>query len=337
MKTISSKSWGADRDIFLNTYKPIIQSKLDYGAILYGSAKENILRTLNSIETTALRLAIGTFRSSTNNSVLAESIELPREQRRIGLILSYTPPNHHLPELSPSTMSTFENRSSLPKPLLLRQKHYNTQLELETFSIHPRPINPFPPWKPPNPKIDYGILNSSDGKKNTPTGHYKNLYHTLINENYSDHKKIFTDGTIIDEKRGCAVTSEETELLFALPKAFSIMSYEAFPILQALQLIEETVDTQAAILTDSKSTLDVLPNALCTNPIIQTIQLKIEQMQQRGRKVLLIWIPSHQGIYGNERADTAAKNAALHGTNATNEIQILKHEHKKSYIQSPSK
>ena len=40
--------------------------------------------------------------------------------------------------------------------------------------------------------------------------------------------------------------------------------------------------------------------------------------------------PSHQGIYGNERADTAAKNAALHGTNATNEIQILKHEHKKA-------
>ena len=127
MKTISSKSWGADRDILLNTYKAIIQSKLDYGAILDGSAKENILRTLNPIQTTALRLAIGAFRSSPNNSVLAESGELPLEQRRIGLILSYTPPDHHLPELSPSTMSTFENRPSLPKPLLLRQKH---QLEL---------------------------------------------------------------------------------------------------------------------------------------------------------------------------------------------------------------
>ena len=30
-------------------------------------------------------------------------------------------------------------------------------------------------------------------------------------------------------------------------------------------------------------------------------------MQQRGREVLLIWIPSHQGVYGNERADKAAK------------------------------
>ena len=49
-----------------------------------------------------------------------------------------------------------------------------------------------------------------------------------------------------------------------------MMSCEAFAILQALQLIEETIDTQVAILTDSKSTLDVLPNALCTNPTIQS-------------------------------------------------------------------
>ena len=78
------------------------------------------------------------------------------------------------------------------------------------------------------------------------------------------------------------------------------MSCEAFAILQALRLIEETEDTQSAILTDLKSTLDVLLNALCTDLIIQSIQLKIEQMQQQGREIPLIWIPSHQGIYGNE-------------------------------------
>ena len=121
----------------------------------------------------------------------------------------------------------------------------------------------------------------------------------LIVQKFHYNLTRLTDGTIIVEKRGCAVTSEKTELLFTLTKTCSKMSCEAFAILQALWLIEETEDTQSAILTDLKSTLDVLLNALCTDLIIQSIQLKIEQMQQ-GREIPLIWIPSHQGIYGNE-------------------------------------
>lgn len=38
--TISSTNWGANKDIILSTYKCFIRSKLDYGVLVYGSARD---------------------------------------------------------------------------------------------------------------------------------------------------------------------------------------------------------------------------------------------------------------------------------------------------------
>ena len=64
LKCLSANSWGADRTTMMRVYRAIIRSKLDYGCIIYGSAKENVLNKLDSVHNTAIRLCTGGFRSS---------------------------------------------------------------------------------------------------------------------------------------------------------------------------------------------------------------------------------------------------------------------------------
>lgn len=42
-------------------------------------------------------------------------------------------------------------------------------------------------------------------------------------------------------------------------------------------------------------------------------------MVQQGYSIILVWIPSYQGIVGNERADKAAKKAIAEGLDFTSE------------------
>ena len=67
--------WGADTKVLLRLYRSLVLSKLDYGCIVYGSARQSYLRKLDSIHNQGLRLALGAFRISPVNSLYAEANE----------------------------------------------------------------------------------------------------------------------------------------------------------------------------------------------------------------------------------------------------------------------
>ena len=52
--------WGADRNVLLLQYRSLIRSKLDYGFIVYGSARQSYI-SLDLVHQ-GLRLAQGAFR-----------------------------------------------------------------------------------------------------------------------------------------------------------------------------------------------------------------------------------------------------------------------------------
>ncbi|KAF0714903.1 Uncharacterized protein FWK35_00034389 [Aphis craccivora] len=58
IKTLSHLTWGAEKDSLLLIYKALILSRIDYGFIIYNSAKPNIKQILNPIHNQAIRLAI---------------------------------------------------------------------------------------------------------------------------------------------------------------------------------------------------------------------------------------------------------------------------------------
>ena len=89
LKIISHTNWGADRKTMIHLYRALIRPKLDYGCIIYSSARKTYLEKLNTIQNQALRLCLGAFRTSPIQSLHTEANELPLHLRREKLSLQY--------------------------------------------------------------------------------------------------------------------------------------------------------------------------------------------------------------------------------------------------------
>ena len=70
---LSHTSWGADRTTLLKLYRSLVRSKLDYGCIIYGSARKSYLQMPDPIHNQGLRLALGAFRTSPVASLYVEA------------------------------------------------------------------------------------------------------------------------------------------------------------------------------------------------------------------------------------------------------------------------
>ncbi|GBL87506.1 hypothetical protein AVEN_165128-1 [Araneus ventricosus] len=64
MKVLSNTSWEASRTSLLRVDRASILSKMDYGCVIYGSARQSVLKKLDPIHHSALRLCSGAFRTS---------------------------------------------------------------------------------------------------------------------------------------------------------------------------------------------------------------------------------------------------------------------------------
>ena len=88
-KVLSHTNWGADRTVLLQLYRSLIRSKLDYGSIVYGSARKSYFMMLDTVHHQGLRLALGAFRTSLVESLYVEAEEPSLYLRREKLALQY--------------------------------------------------------------------------------------------------------------------------------------------------------------------------------------------------------------------------------------------------------
>ena len=88
IESFKSASWGADRTTLLRLYRSLVWSKLDYGCIIYGSARKSYLQMLDHIHNQGIRLALGAFRTSVA-SLYVEADEPSLYSRREKLSLQY--------------------------------------------------------------------------------------------------------------------------------------------------------------------------------------------------------------------------------------------------------
>ena len=75
LKVLSHTSWGADRTTLLKLYRSLVRSKLDYGCIIYGSARKSYIQMLDPIHNQGLRLALGALRTSPVASLYVKADE----------------------------------------------------------------------------------------------------------------------------------------------------------------------------------------------------------------------------------------------------------------------
>ena len=108
LKVLSHTDWDAYRTVLLQLYRSIIRSKLDYGSIVYGSARKSYPSMLDTVHHQGLRLALGAFRTSTVESVYVEAEEpslywrreklfrIPSDLQQTHLILHIRYLSHHI-------------------------------------------------------------------------------------------------------------------------------------------------------------------------------------------------------------------------------------------------
>lgn len=323
IKTLSSTSWGSDRKCLHRTYKALIRQKIDYGSIIYDSADKKSLKSLETIQNTALRLSIGAFKTSPIDSILAEAEESPLYIRRKELCINYaakilarpkTPVCEYYCRKRLSD-SEFEVNKNLPQPFRIRVNKYVNETNITIPPMRTSSSLYFPPWQ----EIRFPInLDLSDYiRDNTPECIYKRIFYELANNKYGNYKSFYTDGSCIMERSGCAILYDNKFYKFRLPDLTSIFVCEATAILKSLQIISNKSNEHSYVIyTDSKSCLMALNNFLSDDPLIKEVQQLMVKLQSSQYDFILVWIPSHQGIRGNEKVDIEAKNA----TNIANEV-----------------
>ena len=89
IKVVANSKWIADKITLLHLNRSLVRSKLDYGCIVYGSARTSYSKALDAIHNQGLRLYLGSFRISPVDSLDVEANEPSLDLRRRKLTLQY--------------------------------------------------------------------------------------------------------------------------------------------------------------------------------------------------------------------------------------------------------
>ncbi|XP_063823084.1 uncharacterized protein LOC135073021 [Ostrinia nubilalis] len=127
--------------------------------------------------------------------------------------------------------------------------------------------------------------------------------------------QIYTDGSKMDGKVGAALTwwengRETLNDTFKLDGACTVFQSEMYALYRAIARAKESKEPNVNILSDSRSSLELLTNYKLLHPLAKAIREDLATIREEGRNVRLFWLRAHVGTAGNERADELAKTAA---------------------------
>ena len=77
IRVVAHTFWGADQHTFLHLYRSLVRSKLDYGCIMYGSARNSYLCMLDPVQNHAFCLCLCAYRTSPSPSFCIFANEPP--------------------------------------------------------------------------------------------------------------------------------------------------------------------------------------------------------------------------------------------------------------------
>ena len=89
LRVLSGTSWGSSKNILLTVYKAMIRSVIDYGSIAYDTASSKTKSKLDHIQSNALRICCGAFKSTPLSALQADCGQPPLRLRRLRMMSDY--------------------------------------------------------------------------------------------------------------------------------------------------------------------------------------------------------------------------------------------------------
>lgn len=304
IKCLSNTKFNCSPTTLTSVTEAILGSKIDYGLYLFGYSSKTYLNKIKTIYNSAIRHSLNAFRTSPINSLMLESnmktIETRIEISTLKLIKKII----------------FSNDSNIAKMINYIKKTKNKGKVIPALTrcikqaeILGLPSTPIKSQKNVQRQWDFkpNIIDSSlrsMPKQNTNISIYK-IKFCELKEKYRDYNFIYTDGSKNNSKGAYAITTEtETIEIHATPEFSTIFSIEIIAIYNAILHFIHKVG-KFAICSDSLSAIDAIQNT--SNEFYPN---SIRQLLIKNQpKFIIIWIPGHSNIKGNETADKAAKNA----------------------------
>lgn len=321
LKIVSKQHWGADRKSLLTLYRSLVRSKLDYGSMIYNSAREKTLQILNPVHNHGIRLAIGAFCSTPVLSLYVEANELPLEKRRKILTCNFALKatslvNHpcHSTFTAPKYMDLLKTKNFKSVPIFF--ENLKDELHFTDLTIAKFKTTNIPPWTVCSIDLQQTNSLSKFTKKCTSAIELKNKFLEIISLQYEHHLKVYTDGSVTQDGSSCAfsIPSLGFKSGYRVHHISSIFSCELLAILKSLEYLSLNSSTftqsnNIVILSDCKSALQAIAsNNNSKHQIIPLIwELILSLKSEHNIQIEFLWCPGHSGISGNEEVDVLAK------------------------------
>ncbi|XP_064106916.1 uncharacterized protein LOC135215892 [Macrobrachium nipponense] len=297
---VACGSVGASVPMVKRLYTSMIRSIIDYSSSMLLPLRKSYIGILEIIQNKAARSIIGAPKSVRQEILRNEAGLHPIHHRiaRTAIIQLYRSIMTDDDGLTRDTLiHSYPRRLKNGWVTAARQLIEDSSMK-EYLDVTKIDVKDIPPWSVPETEI---LLSALKGKKEEMNpALLKDDYFQRLDSIQGERVHYYTDGSLLEDGRaGSGVTvyqnGEESELL---------------GITGALSIINRNKDN-AIIATDSLSALQSLtPRKAGSNIIVRRAIDLLSQIRRANRMVTFIWVPSHIGIKGNERADELAKEGA---------------------------